>query len=105
MKDAIANLFRVLKPGGLALFRDYAEDDLAQQRLAKKQSKKIGHNFMARGDGTRAYYFPLEEAAHLWAAGGFLVEDNKLALKDEGNTAFKHGERRFVQGRYRKPRR
>ncbi len=40
------------------LVRDYAEGDLAQARFAAAaRQQRLGANFYARGDGTRAYYF------------------------------------------------
>lgn len=57
--QAVHNVARCLAPGGRLLFRDYAEGDLAQERLAGegKGGRRLGHNFYVRGDGTRCYYF------------------------------------------------
>lgn len=48
-----------LKRGsGRVLVRDYAEGDLAEERLAgSSRQQKLQDNFYVRGDGTRAYYF------------------------------------------------
>lgn len=38
--------------------RDYAEGDLAEDKLSQQLTQKcIGPHFYARGDGTRAFYF------------------------------------------------
>jgi methyltransferase-like protein 6 len=57
--QAIRNVARTLRPGsGQVLFRDYAVGDLAQDRLAQEgRAQRIGDNFYARWDGTRAFYF------------------------------------------------
>lgn len=47
----------MLKKGGVLLFRDYAEGDMAQVRFESEGVSKIADNFHVRGDGTRAYYF------------------------------------------------
>lgn len=57
--QAVANVARILKPGqGRVVVRDYAEGDLAQQRLSgPKRKQRLAHNFYVRSDGTQAYYF------------------------------------------------
>lgn len=61
---AVSNVYRVLKPGGLILFRDYGRGDLAQVRF--KKGRWMGENFYVRGDGTRVYFFEKEELEHIW---------------------------------------
>ncbi|KAJ2902976.1 Methyltransferase-like protein [Zalerion maritima] len=61
---AVDNVYRLLKPSGLLLFRDYGRGDLAQVRFRK--GRYLEENFYIRGDGTRVYFFDKDELAHIW---------------------------------------
>ncbi|RKF80501.1 tRNA-methyltransferase [Golovinomyces cichoracearum] len=63
-KQAVHNIFRILKPGGEVLFRDYARGDLTQVRF--KNGRYLDENFYIRGDGTRVYFFEQDELARIW---------------------------------------
>ncbi|RKF62555.1 tRNA-methyltransferase [Erysiphe neolycopersici] len=63
-KQAVDNVYRILKPGGVVLFRDYGRGDLAQVRF--KKGRYLEENFYVRGDGTRVYFFEKEELARIW---------------------------------------
>lgn len=65
------NAFNVLKPGGILLFRDYGLYDMAQIRF--KAGHKIAEKFYMRQDGTRTYYFSLEEMEHHYIKAGFKI--------------------------------
>ncbi|KAJ3386838.1 Methyltransferase-like protein 6 [Lobulomyces angularis] len=60
----IANLYNLLKPGGIIIFRDYGYLDEAQLRF--KKSNKIEDNFYFRQDGTFSYYFDLSYINNLF---------------------------------------
>ncbi|KAF2266369.1 methyltransferase [Lojkania enalia] len=62
--QAVKNVWRVLKPGGQVLFRDYGRGDLAQVRF--KKGRWMEENFYVRGDGTRVYFFEKEELEEIW---------------------------------------
>lgn len=64
-QQAVKNIHRVLKPGGLVLFRDYGRGDLAQVRF--KKGRWMEENFYVRGDGTRVYFFDQDELRSIWA--------------------------------------
>ncbi|KAG8533134.1 uncharacterized protein KY384_001917 [Bacidia gigantensis] len=65
-KQAVENVFRVLKPGGEICFRDYGKGDLTQVRF--KKGRLLQENFYIRGDGTRVYFFEEEELRTIWAS-------------------------------------
>ena len=63
-ENAVKNVWRVLKPGGMVCLRDYGRGDLAQVRF--KKGRWLGENFYVRGDGTRVYFFEEEEMKDIW---------------------------------------
>lgn len=97
-----ANIFRLMKPGGMVLFRDYGLYDMAQLRF--KPGHKIGENFYMRQDGTRSYYFAEQEVGDLFREAGFEVVTNSYIHRRTINP--KEGidvPRIFVQAKFRKP--
>lgn len=71
--------WRVLKPGGALLFRDYGVYDMAQLRFessASRQGNRISDNFYVRGDGTRAKFFTETELKTIWEKDGRFRTDH-----------------------------
>ncbi|KAM9723190.1 tRNA N(3)-cytidine methyltransferase METTL6 [Menidia menidia] len=102
MKQVLENISRVLKPGGIVLFRDYGLHDHAMLRF--KSGSKLGENFYVRQDGTRSYFFSREFLAQLFEEAGFQSVTNDYVLRETVNK--KEGlcvPRVFLQSKFTKP--
>ncbi|XP_053667282.1 tRNA N(3)-methylcytidine methyltransferase METTL6 [Anopheles marshallii] len=97
----VTNIHRLLKPGGVVLFRDYGLYDMAQLRF--KPGHKIAENFYMRQDGTRSYYFAEKEVSELFRKVGFIVLVNKYIHRRTINPKENIDVPRiFVQGKFSK---
>ncbi|KAK7886964.1 hypothetical protein WMY93_026585 [Mugilogobius chulae] len=83
MKLALENISRVIKPGGVVLFRDYGIYDHAMLRF--KSGNKLGDNFYVRQDGTRSFFFSKEFLAELFESAGFQSITNDYVLRETVN--------------------
>ena len=95
----VRNLHRLLKAGGKVLFRDYGRNDMAQIRF--KPGSKIAEHLYVRQDGTRSFFFSIEEVQQLFTDNGFAVESNVYVRRRTINAKEKlNVPRTFVQGKF-----
>ncbi|KAF9420070.1 hypothetical protein BGZ94_009226 [Podila epigama] len=100
-ENAMNNLYKLLKPGGLIVFRDYGRYDMAQLRF--KKNRLLSENFYVRGDGTRVYFFDSEEIVKLFGKR-FTIEQNAVDRRLLVNRLKKVKMYRvWLQGKFRKP--
>ncbi|KAG0295677.1 hypothetical protein BGZ96_011254 [Linnemannia gamsii] len=100
-ENAMNNLYRLLKPGGLIVFRDYGRYDMAQLRF--KKNRLLSDNFYVRGDGTRVYFFESDEIVQLFGSR-FTIEQNAVDRRLIVNRLRKVKMYRvWLQGKFRKP--
>ncbi|KAK3811137.1 MAG: S-adenosyl-L-methionine-dependent methyltransferase, partial [Benniella sp.] len=99
--QAMNNLYKLLKPGGLIVFRDYGRYDMTQLRF--KKNRLLSDNFYVRGDGTRVYYFDSDEIVRLFGSK-FTIEQNAIDRRLIVNRLRKVKMYRvWLQGKFRKP--
>ncbi|KAG0057289.1 hypothetical protein BGZ83_000079 [Gryganskiella cystojenkinii] len=99
--QAMNNLYKLLKPGGLIVFRDYGRYDMAQLRF--KKNRLLSDNFYVRGEGTRVYFFDSEEIVKLFGSK-FTIEQNAVDRRLIVNRLRKIKMYRvWLQGKFRKP--
>lgn len=100
--STLKTIHKLLKPGGLLLFRDYGLYDMAQLRF--KAGHKIGDNFYMRQDGTRSYYFSTEYLETIFIEAGFEILLNTYVHKRTINRKENLDVPRiFVQSKVKKP--
>lgn len=89
-----------LRAGGALYFRDYALDDLAQQRFeANTDGTRLDENLYVRRDRTLAYYFSVERADALFREAGFTRKRLEYTTRHvENRKDGLHMERRFITG-------
>lgn len=101
MGPTIENLASLLKPGGLILFRDYAQYDLTQLRF--KGRAYLSDNYYVRADGTTTYFFARPLVAELFTSAGLieieLKTDNRLLVNRLKSLKMC---RCWIQAKYRK---
>ncbi|XP_046487123.1 tRNA N(3)-methylcytidine methyltransferase METTL6 [Neodiprion pinetum] len=101
-KMVAKHLYAVMNTGGTVLFRDYGLYDMAQLRF--KPGHKISENFYVRQDGTRSYYFSIEEVGDIFVSAGFqelsccYVQRRTINVKENVNVP-----RIFVQAKFKRP--
>lgn len=101
MKKAAMNVNRILKPGGLVLFRDYAIYDKAMLRFS--ENSKISDQFYVRQDGTRAYFFTKKQLTQLFEQCNFHCQSIDYVRLETVNNATKDKYSRiFLQAKFNK---
>ncbi|KAL6727773.1 hypothetical protein Aduo_009621 [Ancylostoma duodenale] len=100
-KHAIAmqNMRKYVKTGGSVIVRDYGVHDYAMIRFGR--GAKLGDRFYVRQDGTRAFYFRIEELVELFEAAGFrCVHKEYLHRQTVNHQKQLNVPRIFVQARF-----
>lgn len=99
IKSVAIKIRAALKPGGRVLIRDYGRWDEAQLRF--KKGHRLAENFYLRSDGTRAYYFSLEDLRKMFGAeeGGNEGGEERGGFREERG-GFREVEAGYVRRQY-----
>eukprot|EP01012_Entosiphon_sulcatum_P009094 TRINITY_DN15033_c0_g1_i1.p1 TRINITY_DN15033_c0_g1~~TRINITY_DN15033_c0_g1_i1.p1 ORF type:complete len:285 (+),score=62.14 TRINITY_DN15033_c0_g1_i1:32-886(+) len=105
--QALKDIRRKLKPavagagdGGLLYFRDYAREDMAQKRF--RTHSRLDDATFVRHDGTRSYFFSVEEVDALFAEAGFEpLGTEYIRRKVENVKEEKTMDRTWLHGKFR----
>jgi methyltransferase-like protein 6 len=99
---ATQNVISTLKPGGILVFRDYGRYDEAQtMKLGISRSKQIKNN--RKHDGTKCYYFTLDDVRKLFSTDLNIIELKYLRRIYHNKGIGQRRRRVWVQGRFQKP--
>lgn len=99
---ALTRLQKLLKPGGLLLFRDYCSGDLAAARF--KQRSRIEEDYYVRQDGTLSYFFDDVRLHSIASEAGLRKEEcRRIERLIRNRKEAKEMHRVFLQAVYRKP--
>ena len=103
MIAAAQNVVSTLKPGGILVFRDYGRYDEAQMKLGISRSKQIKNNFYRKHDGTKCYYFTVDDIRNLFSSELNIIELDYLRRIYQNKGTGQQRRRVWVQGRFQKP--
>lgn len=102
MSKSIKECFIVLKPGGMVFFRDYGLYDMTMLRF--EPDKRVGFREYMRSDGTRSYFFCLDNVRNLFLGAGFTeLELDYCCVKSVNRQKGKCMQRVWVHGKFQKP--